>query len=43
MADDWVRLGMAIMLIAFVSVCLYAGSDRARLAQPGAFAVVQWR
>ena len=43
MTDDWVQLGMAIVVIAFVSVCLYATSDRTRLAQPGAFAVGQWR
>jgi hypothetical protein len=43
MADDWVRLGMAIVVIAFVSVCLYSTSSRIRPAQTSGPAVLSWR
>lgn len=43
MADDWVRLGMAIMVIAFVSVCLCATSNRVHLAEPGTVAFLNAR
>lgn len=43
MADSWVRLGMAVVAIALVSVCLYAGSDRSRMAEPPAIGLVTWR
>lgn len=35
MADQWVRLGMAVALIAFVSVSLYAFGTRAHGVEPG--------
>ena len=38
MAGDLVRLGMAIVVIAFVSVCLCATSSRVRFAESGTVA-----
>jgi len=34
MADQWVRLGMALTIIAFISFSLYQFSARAGMAQP---------
>ena len=34
MADQWVRLGMAIVIIALISLCLYQFSGRASAVQP---------
>jgi len=33
-ADQWVRLGMAIVIIALISLCLYQFSGRASAVQP---------
>jgi hypothetical protein len=33
-ADQWVRLGMAIGIIALISLCLYQFSGRASAVQP---------
>jgi len=40
MADQWVRLGMAIVIIALVSASLYAFGGRARAVEPGFSAIV---
>jgi hypothetical protein len=34
MTDQWVRLGMAITIIALISVSLYAVSGRASAVEP---------
>ncbi len=34
-ADQWVRLGMAIVIIALISVCLYQFGGRASAVEPG--------
>jgi len=34
MADQWVRLGMAIIVIALISIGLYQFSGRARAVEP---------
>lgn len=33
-ADQWVRLGMAIVIIALISICLYQFSGRASAVEP---------
>ena len=40
MADQWVRLGMALVLIALVSISLHAFSSRARAVEPSLAGVV---
>ena len=34
-ADQWVRLGTAIVIIALVSLCLYQFSSRNSAVEPG--------
>jgi hypothetical protein len=40
-ADQWVRLGMAIVIIAFISLGLYQFSGRASAVQPSLGGIVQ--
>ncbi|MFN3658542.1 MAG: hypothetical protein ACK4UO_14935 [Pseudolabrys sp.] len=42
MADQWVRLGMAITIIALISLCLYQFSGRASAVEPRSHGIV-WR
>lgn len=40
MADQWVRLGMAIVIIALISIGLYAFGGRAGAVEPGFTGIV---
>jgi hypothetical protein len=42
MADQWVRLGMAIVIIALISIALYQFSGRASAVEP-AFHGISYR
>ncbi len=43
MADQWVRLGMALTIIALVSMGLYQFSARAGMAEPAIIGIADRR